>query len=94
MADGRKVIHLGEESIGKGNRPGGGVVTPRHLLAFGGWVLVGLAILMIAACAVYLNADKDHQATAKDIFELAKVTLPPIATLILGFYFRGSHGSE
>jgi hypothetical protein len=46
------------------------------------------------ACVTYFISDKDHLQTGKEIFELAKVTLPPIATLILGFYFRGSHGSE
>ena len=89
-----KEIRLGDEPMGKSDQPGGGVVTPRHLLAFGERVLAVLAILMLAACSAYFFADKERAGTAKEIFELAKVTLPPIATLILGFYFRGSHSAD
>jgi len=92
--DDGQTIHLEEKHIGKSDQPGGGVVTPRHLLSFGRNVLAVLVVLMVMACWVYLWSDKDHLQIGKDIFEFAKITLPPIATLILGFYFRGSHGPE
>jgi hypothetical protein len=89
-----KEINLQDQSVGKGSERGSGVVTQRHLLAFGAYVLIVLALLMTLSCATYFFADKDHLQSGKEIFELAKVTLPPIATLILGFYFRGNHGTE
>ena len=52
--------------------------------------LSAIVALIIAAAGVYYLADdtaaKRHDA-AKDIFEFAKTTLPPIVTLILGYYF-------
>ena len=69
------------------------MVTPKILLNFGSNVLIVLVLLMVAATWAYLWSDANHLQTGKEIFEFAKITLPPIATLILGFYFRGSHGS-
>jgi len=89
-----QTISLGEERIGRSYLPGGGVVTPMHLLSFGRWILAMIVGLMVAACSLYFLSDKDHLQTGKDIFEFAKITLPPIATLIIGFYFRGSLGPE
>jgi hypothetical protein len=94
LAVSRQTISLGEERIGRSHLPGGGVVTPMHLLSFGRWVLAIIVCLMVAACSIYFLSDKDHMQTGKDIFEFAKITLPPIATLIIGFYFRGSLGPE
>jgi hypothetical protein len=94
LAASGQTISLGEARIGRSHLPGGGVVTPMHLLSFGRWVLGIVVCLMVAACSLYFLSDKDHLQTGKDIFEFAKVTLPPIATLIIGFYFRGSLGPE
>jgi hypothetical protein len=91
---GGQTIQLQEKRIGGSDQPGGGVVTQRHLLSFGRNVLAVLVCLMVMASWVYLWSDKDHLQTGKDIFEFAKITLPPIATLIIGFYFRGNHGTE
>jgi hypothetical protein len=91
-ASGEPVIVLDSRSIGTGRQAGAGVVTEKHLLFFGSNVLLVLTLLMCAAGATYFFSDKDHLQTGKDIFEFAKATLPPIATLILGFYFRGARG--
>ncbi len=85
-------IALDSRSIGKGRQAGAGVVTEKHLLFFGSSVLLSLAGLMILASLTYFFSDEHHLQTGKDIFEFAKATLPPIATLILGFYFRGARG--
>jgi hypothetical protein len=89
-----QTILLDAKQIGRSNLPGGGVVTQKHLLFFGSNVLLVVVGLMILASWTYIWSDKDHLQTGKEIFEFAKVTLPPIATLILGFYFRGNHGTE
>jgi hypothetical protein len=78
----------------RGGKFGAGVVTQRHLLSFGSNVLLVVVSLMVLASWTYLGSDKDHLQTGKEIFEFAKVTLPPIATLVLGFYFRGSRSHE
>jgi len=93
-ASGDPVIVLDSRSIGTGRQAGAGVVTEKHLLFFGSNVLLALTLLMCAASATYFFSDKDHISTGKDIFEFAKATLPPIATLILGFYFRGARGPK
>jgi len=92
---GETEYHLGNEGIGKrDNKPDVGVVTPKHLLHFGVGVLTVLVCLMVAASWVYLWSDEHHLLVGKEIFEFAKITLPPIATLILGFYFRGSRSTD
>jgi hypothetical protein len=94
-AKGETEFQLGSENIGKrDNKSDVGVVTPRHLLHFGVGVLAVLVCLLVAASWVYLWSDEHHFLVGKEIFEFAKITLPPIATLILGFYFRGSHGAD
>ena len=88
------IITLDATSIGKGRQLGGGKVTEKHLLFFGSNVLLALAVLMLAASATYFLSDEHHLQTGREIFEFAKTTLPPIATLILGFYFRGAQKSD
>jgi hypothetical protein len=78
----------------RGGEFGTGVVTQRHLLSFGSNVLLAVVSLMVLTSWTYLWSDKDHLQTGKEIFEFAKITLPPIATLVLGFYFRGSRSHE
>lgn len=90
-----KEYPLGKEDIGKrNNEPDVGVVTPKHLLHFAVGVLSVLVCLMVAASWVYLWSDEHHLEEGKQIFEFSKIALPPIATLILGFYFRGSRGTD
>lgn len=56
-------------------------VTPRHILCFAKWILAILAIIfMIAAIMEFL-----HPGNA--VFEACKVTLPSLATLVIGYYF-------
>jgi hypothetical protein len=50
------------------------------------WALGVTALLFVAASSAYVALP--GVAAAKDVFETAKVVLPPIATLILGFYFK------
>ena len=84
-------IQLTDKSIGSSAQRGGGVVTPKHLLFFASNVLMVLVVLMVAASWTYFWSDSNHLQTGKEIFEFAKISLPPIATLILGFYFRSGN---
>lgn len=56
-------------------------VTPQHMLSFAKSILTGLTILfligMVIEC-VYPNGK---------VFEACKLTLPPLATLVIGYYF-------
>ena len=78
----------------RGGQFGAGVFTQRHLLFFGSNILLVLIGLMVLASWTYLRSDKNHLQTGREIIEFAKLTLPPIATLILGFYFRGKRNQE
>ncbi|HKQ53495.1 MAG TPA: hypothetical protein VJT74_14055 [Pyrinomonadaceae bacterium] len=47
------------------------------------WILLAIAILFASgAGALYRNP-----TNAKEIFEACKTVLPPIATLVIGYYF-------
>ncbi len=62
---------------------------PIKLLSFAGWILVSIAVLAILACAVLLKYPESKGAAL--IFEQARTLLPPLVTLVLGFYFGGRH---
>lgn len=59
-------------------------VTPRDLLTFSKVILIVLAIMWIAGGLSEILRPNNN------LFEACKVTLPPIATLIIGYYFGKS----
>jgi len=58
-----------------------GEVTPIHILSFAKRILFALAVIFIIA-AVF-----EVYRPGNAVFEACKVTLPSIATLVIGYYF-------
>ena len=58
-----------------------GIVTPIHLLRFAKWILgiIG-AIYVLAGLSEIIYPHNN-------VFETCKVTLPSLATLVIGYYF-------
>jgi hypothetical protein len=56
-------------------------VTPRHLLTFAKHILFALAVMFC------LGALSDLFFPNSSVFEACKITLPSIATLVIGYYF-------
>lgn len=65
----------------------------RARLKIAGWVLGSLAVLTVLAGGVYVYAPENRLEAAKQIFEFTKTIVPPIATLVIGFYFRNEGSS-
>ena len=56
-------------------------VTPQHILTFAKCILIGLAVIFLIGMGIeciYPNGK---------VFEACKLTLPPLATLVIGYYF-------
>ncbi len=58
-----------------------GDVTPRHLLTF------AKLILLVVAVMYSLAAISELISPNNSVFETCKITLPSIATLVIGYYF-------
>jgi hypothetical protein len=64
-----------------------GLVTPIHLLRFAKWILAiigGIYVLAGLSEIIYPH---------NNVFETCKVTLPSLATLVIGYYFGTTRGS-
>ena len=55
-------------------------------------VLLALAILIVFSGLALLFGPSDRTEQAKTFFEFVKTIAPPMATLVIGFYFRGENG--
>jgi hypothetical protein len=62
---------------------------PTKLLSFARWILISIAVLAILACTMLLKYPGSKEAAL--IYEQARTILPPLVTLVLGFYFGGRH---
>ena len=63
-------------------------------LAFASIVLSGLGLIFVFVVGVYFfmpAPEIGKEFPAKDIFESAKTIIPPIITLVLGYYFGQSN---
>tara|TARA_Y100000033_G_C2753035_1_gene114940 strand:+ start:791 stop:1171 length:381 start_codon:yes stop_codon:yes gene_type:complete len=58
----------------------------RHLY-FGAVVLTALALVFLLAMAMYYWATPEQVDRGKEIFEACIQIIPPILTLVIGFYF-------
>ena len=58
-----------------------GEVTPLHLLSFAKLILLFVAIIYVIAGVSELIKE------GNGFYEISKVTLPSIATLVIGYYF-------
>ncbi|MGD9583293.1 MAG: hypothetical protein AB7V26_06440 [Lysobacterales bacterium] len=60
----------------------------RARLQLAGWVLVFLFVTVLVALGAVLWAPVDRLADAKEFFSFVKTVVPPLITLVLGFYFN------
>jgi uncharacterized membrane protein YbhN (UPF0104 family) len=58
----------------------------RHLY-FGSVVLTALALVFMLAMAMYYWADAGSADRAQKLFEACQQIIPPLLTLVIGFYF-------
>lgn len=64
----------------------------RARLTIAAWVLGTLALIFISASIALILIPKTSLEQAKEVFDFVKTSVPPIVTLVIGFYFR-SEGS-
>ncbi|KTC94882.1 hypothetical protein [Legionella feeleii] len=63
-----------------------GEVTPIHILSFAKEILLGLGVIFMVACILEFISPNNA------VFEACKVTLPSLATLVIGYYFGTTKG--
>lgn len=61
-----------------------GLVTPLHLLCLAKWILAVVGIIYV------ISGIAELFKPGSALFEACKVTLPSIATLVIGYYFGSS----
>lgn len=59
----------------------------RVRLYLASYMLGGLAVLLIGSGVLLAFAPADHMADVRDFFTFVKAFVPPLVTLIIGFYF-------
>lgn len=65
-----------------------GIITEYDRLRAGKQILLGLAILYVMTLIAYIWTPQ----RGTDLIEITKMVFPPLATLIIAFYFRDSKG--
>lgn len=65
-----------------------GIITEYDRLKAGKQILLGLAILYVMTLFAYVYVPQ----RGTDLIEITKMVFPPLATLIIAFYFRDSKG--
>jgi len=60
----------------------------RHGLAL--WILGALLLLTLLSLATLIWCPPDRLEDAKEFFSFVKATVPPLVTLVAGFYFGQS----
>lgn len=66
----------------------------RARLRLAGWVLVALFVTVLVALGAVLWAPADRLADVKEFFSFVKTVVPPLITLVLGFYFNAQGDSS
>jgi heme/copper-type cytochrome/quinol oxidase subunit 2 len=61
-------------------------------LHFAAVVLTGLGLLFALSMAMFYWDNGDAESAGKQIFDAVKTIIPPIITLILGYYFGSKSG--
>lgn len=61
----------------------------RARLTIASWVLGVLAIIFLLSGWAMMYGPECRLNEAKEVFNFVKTIAPPIATLVIGFYFRG-----
>jgi hypothetical protein len=65
---------------------------PKELSGFAKWILLVITLLSVSVVTIYLHYPGSKEAA--NVYDLAKTILPPITTLILGFYFGFYFGGK
>lgn len=60
----------------------------RARLSLALWVLSFLGLIFVLSAAALIMGPGDRVEQAQTVFEFVKTVAPPIATLVIGFYFR------
>ena len=63
-------------------------------LKLAAWLLGGLFVLLMFSNVLVLMAPGDRVADARDFFSFVKAFVPPLFTLIIGFYFTSSGNDQ
>lgn len=66
----------------------------RARLQLAGWVLVALFLIVMAALASLLWGPASRLEDIKEFLSFIKTIVPPLVTLVLGFYFNAQRGSS
>lgn len=91
MADPKEIrIEEKEVEVGSASELG---PKDRARLRLAGWVLLALFATVMMALAALLWGPSDRQEDVKEFFSFVKTIVPPLITLVLGFYFN-SQGSN
>jgi ABC-type phosphate/phosphonate transport system permease subunit len=53
-----------------------------------GWILAALMVLTIFAAMLLVFVPTDRQQDAREFFAFVKAFVPPLITLVIGFYFN------
>jgi hypothetical protein len=74
-----------EDNVGKASE-----LAPQEKarLVIAGWVLSVLAVIFVLSGGVVIFGPECRIKEAKEVFDFVKTIAPPIATLVIGFYFR------
>ena len=59
----------------------------RRRLYFAAVVLIGLGFIFVIAMSMYYFAPYDQREVGKEIFTTCVTVIPPVITLVLGYYF-------
>lgn len=66
----------------------------RRRLYFAAVVLMGLGVTFFAAMSMYFFADQTRLDAGRKIFETCVSVIPPVVTLVLGYYFGRSESGR
>ena len=91
-ASGRREIRLEDEETEVGYAS---ELPPkdRARLQLAGWVLAALLLVVFVALAAVIYAPADRLVDAREFLSFVKTLVPPLVTLVLGFYFNSQGGS-
>lgn len=93
MADLPKEIRIEEEEDEIGTAKELGPKEKARLL-LAGWVLFALLLVVMAAFAAVIFAPKDRLSQADEFLSFVKTVVPPLVTLVLGFYFNSQSAAN
>lgn len=60
----------------------------RARLVLAGWLLLGLFVLTLIAGGMIMWAPESRVSGVNDYFAFVKAVVPPLVTLVIGFYFN------